>query len=87
MRTLSKDQILLLHQQLIEATGGSPGLRDESLLESALAAPYVISIISIDFMADAIYISADFCYMVIPYSCTCYSCFRSIRYTSAVSPL
>lgn len=40
MRTLSKDQILLLHQQLIEATGGSPGLRDEGLLESALAAPY-----------------------------------------------
>ena len=40
MRTLSKDQILLLHQQLIEATGGSPELRDEGLLESALTAPY-----------------------------------------------
>ena len=40
MRILSKEQILMLHTQLIEATGGSDGLRDEGLLESALAAPF-----------------------------------------------
>ena len=35
MRILSKEQILMLHSQLIAATGGSDGLRDEGLLESA----------------------------------------------------
>ena len=30
MKVLSKHQILLLHQQLINETGGSPGLRDEA---------------------------------------------------------
>ena len=39
MKVPSKWQVLLLHQQLIEATGGSPGLRDEGLLESALSVP------------------------------------------------
>ena len=40
MRTLNKRQVILLHQQLINEIGGSPGLRDEGLLESALAAPF-----------------------------------------------
>lgn len=40
MRTLSKSQILLLHKQLVDATGGTHGLRDEGLLESALTAPF-----------------------------------------------
>ena len=40
MKTLSKRQVLLLHEQLISETGGSSGLRDEGLLESALAAPF-----------------------------------------------
>ena len=40
MRTLSKRQVILLHQQLINVIGGSSGLRDEGLLESALAAPF-----------------------------------------------
>lgn len=31
MKILSKRQILLLHQQLVDETGGSPGLRDEGL--------------------------------------------------------
>ena len=30
----------MLHEHLIEETGGSPGLRDEGLLQSALAAPF-----------------------------------------------
>ncbi|EIC21421.1 hypothetical protein [Thiorhodovibrio frisius] len=37
-RFLSKQAIFMVHQQQIERFGGSPGLRDESLLESALGA-------------------------------------------------
>ena len=40
MKTLSKRQVLLLHSSLIEAFGGSDGIRDEGLLESALASPF-----------------------------------------------
>ena len=40
MKTLTKRQILLLHQQLIDAAGGAAGIRDEGLLESALHAPF-----------------------------------------------
>lgn len=40
MRVLNKQQVLMLHRQLVEETGGSPELRDEGLLESALNAPF-----------------------------------------------
>lgn len=40
MKTISKRQILMLHEHLIEETGGSQGLRDDGLLQSALAAPF-----------------------------------------------
>lgn len=40
MKKLTKEQILLLHTQLIETTGGSDGIRDISLLESALESPF-----------------------------------------------
>ena len=40
MIVLSKRQIILLHEQLIAETGGSYGLRDEGMLESAVAAPF-----------------------------------------------
>ena len=40
MIILSKEQILLLHSQLRAETGGSVGVRDERLLESALCAPF-----------------------------------------------
>ena len=40
MKILSKEQILMLHEQLIDATGGLHGVRDEGLLDSALAAPF-----------------------------------------------
>ena len=40
MKTLSKRQVLLLHSSLIEVFGGSDGVRDEGLLESALATPF-----------------------------------------------
>jgi len=37
---LSKQTIIAMHSQLIESTGGMDGLRDEGLLESAIAAPF-----------------------------------------------
>ena len=40
MRKLSKEQILLLHSQLIEEFGGSDGVRDYNLLDSALETPF-----------------------------------------------
>ena len=40
MIRLTKEQILLLHAQLIETTGGSDGIRDMGLLESALENPF-----------------------------------------------
>lgn len=40
MIILSKEQLLHLHSQLIAETGGTEGIRDEGLLESALHAPF-----------------------------------------------
>ena len=40
MIKFSKDKILLLHQVLAEATGGSVGVRDEGFLDSALESAY-----------------------------------------------
>lgn len=40
MMRLSRPQILLLHEQLLAESGGSPGLRSESMLERALQAPF-----------------------------------------------
>ncbi|MCR5577209.1 MAG: type II toxin-antitoxin system death-on-curing family toxin [Oscillospiraceae bacterium] len=40
MIRFSKEKILLLHQNLAEATGGSAGVRDEALLDSALESAY-----------------------------------------------
>lgn len=39
MITITKDQVLLLHKSIYERYGGSYGVRDESLLDSALEAP------------------------------------------------
>lgn len=40
MKIITERQVLMLHDQLIASTGGSNGLRDEGLLQSALAAPF-----------------------------------------------
>ncbi len=37
MIKLSKEQILMLHSQLIEATGGGDGIRDEGCWETSSA--------------------------------------------------
>lgn len=40
MIILSKEQILKIHASLIEATGGSAGIRDEGMLDLALNNPF-----------------------------------------------
>lgn len=40
MIKLTKEQVLMLHSQLIESTGGCDGVRDERLLDSALESPF-----------------------------------------------
>lgn len=41
MIKFSKEKILLLHQLIAEETGGEVGLRDQSLLESAIESSFV----------------------------------------------
>lgn len=40
MKTLTKEQILLLHSQLVENFGGSSDIRDDALLDSAIKTPF-----------------------------------------------
>ena len=40
MNKLTNEQIIAMHRNLIEAYGGSDGVRDEDLLDSAIAAPF-----------------------------------------------
>ena len=40
MKRLSKEQILMPHSQPIEQTGGTTGVRDFNLLESAIETPF-----------------------------------------------
>lgn len=40
MKKLTKEQVILLHHELIKETGGTDGIRDDGLLESALSVPF-----------------------------------------------
>jgi len=40
MIRLTKEQVLMLHSQLIKSTGGCEGIRDHGLLDSALESPF-----------------------------------------------
>ena len=40
MIRLTKEQVLMLHERLIQTTGGSLGIRDEGMLDSALSNPF-----------------------------------------------
>lgn len=40
MIKFNKEKVLLLYKYIIESTGGVFGIRDETLLESAIEAPY-----------------------------------------------
>ena len=40
MRRLSSEQVLKLHDALLEEFGGTTGIRDQGLLDSALNTPF-----------------------------------------------
>lgn len=40
MKWISKEQVLSLHSELVADFGGSDGIRDEAILDSALNAPF-----------------------------------------------
>lgn len=40
MKRLTREEVILLQQQLIDRYGGSHGIRDEGLLDSALSMPF-----------------------------------------------
>lgn len=40
MKRLTKEQVMLLHKELVKESGGSAEIRDEGLLDSALNAPF-----------------------------------------------
>ena len=40
MRRLSVEEIIYMHSEVVKATGGSDGIRDNGLLESAVNAPF-----------------------------------------------
>ena len=40
MILLSKQQFIAIHDQIVLATGGTTGIRDEGLLDAAIAAPW-----------------------------------------------
>ncbi|MCL2815903.1 MAG: Fic family protein [Oscillospiraceae bacterium] len=40
MITINIEQVIRLHKMLLNSTGGLNGIRDEALLDSALAAPF-----------------------------------------------
>ena len=42
MKRLIKEQIMMLHSQLVEQTGGTAGARDFNLLESAIETPFQV---------------------------------------------
>jgi death-on-curing protein len=41
MYSLTLEQVLILHKRIIDQSGGSHGIRDQSVLESALAQPFM----------------------------------------------
>ncbi len=41
MKLLTLEQVVTLHQRVVEQSGGATGIRDRGILESALAQPYM----------------------------------------------
>jgi death-on-curing protein len=52
---LSLDEVLAIHERLIETFGGAPGIRDRGLLESALYRPQSGYYESLEEMAAALF--------------------------------
>ena len=42
MRYLSLEEVIYIYTEIIQRTGGEPGIRDEGILEDALAKPLVV---------------------------------------------
>jgi death on curing protein len=59
-RWISKKALLLLHEESLSSFGGARGLRDEGLLESALARPRNIYVYNED--ATLAELAASYCY-------------------------
>jgi death-on-curing protein len=60
---LSRDAVLAIHEEVLLAHGGSAGLRDNALLESALAAPQA-TFGGQAIMADVIEVGAAYLYFL-----------------------
>lgn len=63
MQFLPTTIVIALHKTLIEQFGGLPGIRDNGLLESALAHPQLLY--SIGAERDAFVLAASYCYHLI----------------------
>ena len=63
MQFLSLSFVVDLHQQLILRFGGSDGIRDKGLLESALAHPQLMYSIAME--RDIYVLAASYCYHLI----------------------
>lgn len=59
LRHLSVGAVIAIHEKVLEAHGGSPGVRDAALLESAVAAPQA-SFGGVPLMKDATAIAAAY---------------------------
>lgn len=64
MIKFSKEKVMLLHKMLGEETGGSIGLRDEGLLDSALESAYA-SFDGVDFFPSKEEKAAKICFSLI----------------------
>ncbi|MCP5536407.1 MAG: type II toxin-antitoxin system death-on-curing family toxin [Akkermansiaceae bacterium] len=58
---LSTDTVLAIHEEVLKAHGGSAGLREKSLLESAIAAPQA-TFAGEPIMSDPIEVAAAYLY-------------------------
>lgn len=64
MRQLTEEEILLMHQMLIDEFGGEEGVRDRGLLDSAIKAPFQ-SFATIDVYPTIEEKGAHLCYGII----------------------
>lgn len=64
MIVLNKQQVIGLHQRLIDATGGTHGLRDEGILSSSLSNAFV-TFDGKDLYPTIIEKAANFCFSLI----------------------
>ena len=76
MILLNKEQIKYLHSKMIQETGGSNGIRDEGLLDSALSAPFQ-SFGGMELYPSMIGKGANDFYRIICFQCPCNTTIQS----------